>query len=384
MSNLNANINVEPSEEFGCYPNNKDFGNAIFYNFPPINKDIKLEKKFDNIKANNIYAGDCIEVLKSIQDNSIDLVITSPPYFQQREYGGGGIGNEKSIEEYIENLINIFCQCVRIIKKTGTIVFNLGDKYIDGNLLLVPYRFAIEIQKLGTAKLINELTWVKINPTPKQDAKKLISSTEPFFVFAKSDDYYFNKSAFLEYKDKYLKNAPKKTSNDIGKKYYELIAISELSEEQKNQARKELAEVISEVRLGRIESFRMKIKGLHALPYGGNAGGRLTQINNKGFTIIKLYGNSLRRDVIESTVETIKGNIHPAVYPEFIVQELIKLLTKENDVVLDPFLGSGTTAVVAQKLNRNYIGVEIHPQYVEYAKKRIEESKNDCSLELFI
>ena len=62
----------------------------------------------------------------------------------------------------------------------------------------------------------------------------------------------------------------------------------------------------------------------------------------------------------------------------------MKLLTKENDVVLDPFLGSGTTAVVAQRLKRNYIGIEIHPDYVEYAKKRIEENKNDYSLEMFV
>jgi site-specific DNA-methyltransferase (adenine-specific) len=128
----------------------------------------------------------------------------------------------------------------------------------------------------------------------------------------------------------------------------------------------------------------MKIRGLHALPYGGQAGGRLTQIENKGFTIIRIYGNSMRRDVIESTVETIQGNIHPAIYPEFIVQELLKLLTKENDIVLDPFLGSGTTAVVAQRLRRNYIGIEIHSDYVEYAEKRIKENANNHTLDLFL
>jgi len=128
----------------------------------------------------------------------------------------------------------------------------------------------------------------------------------------------------------------------------------------------------------------MKIKGLHALPYGGQAGGRLTQIETKGFTIIKIFGNSIKRDVIESTVESIKGNIHPAVYPEFIVQEIIKLLTKENDIVLDPFLGSGTTAVVAKRLKRNCIGIEIHPEYIEYAQKRIDETQAIYSCEMFV
>jgi site-specific DNA-methyltransferase (adenine-specific) len=336
------------------------------------------------INKNKIHCGDCNEILQTIPDNSIDLVITSPPYFQQRDYGGGGLGNEKSVEEYVENLIKIFNECVRVTKKTGTLVFNLGDKYIDGSLLLVPYRFAIETQKNKLVKLINELTWVKINPAPKQCLKKLIPATEPFFIFAKTDDYYFNRDAFLEYRDKFCNGTKKKAGSDVGKKYFELIEKSSISNEEKIQAKKELNEVIMEVQQGKIESFRMKIRGVHALPYGGQAGGRLTQIENKGFTIIKIYGNSMRRDVIESTVETIQGNIHPAIYPEFIIQELLKLLTKENDIILDPFLGSGTTAVVAQRLRRNYIGIEIHPDYVEYAEKRIKEHSNNYTLDLFL
>jgi site-specific DNA-methyltransferase (adenine-specific) len=189
---------------------------------------------------NKIICGDCSEILKEIPDNSVDLVITSPPYFQQREYGGGGVGNEQKVDDYINNLVKIFHQCVRVTKKTGTIVFNLGDKYIDGNLLLVPYRFAIAVQKDNIVKLINELTWVKVNPAPKQCSKKLIPATEPFFIFAKTDDYYFNKDAFLEYRDKYLNGGKKKAGNDVGKKYYELIEKSDLSKEEKEQAKKRI------------------------------------------------------------------------------------------------------------------------------------------------
>jgi site-specific DNA-methyltransferase (adenine-specific) len=85
-------------------------------------------------QLNKIHSGDCNEILQTLPDNSVDLVLTSPPYFQQRDYGGGGIGNEKTIEEFVANLMKIFKECVRITKPTGTIVFNLGDKYIDGNL----------------------------------------------------------------------------------------------------------------------------------------------------------------------------------------------------------------------------------------------------------
>jgi len=333
-------------------------------------------------EVNKIHCGDSLEVLRKLPSSCIDLVITSPPYFQQRNYGNIGIGNEKTVDEYVRNLMQIFNECVRVTKNTGSIVFNIGDKYIDGNLLLVPYRFAIEVQKEKKVKLINELTWVKVNPTPKQDTKKLVSSKEPFFLFAKSNNYYFNKEAFLDYKDKYLNGNGKKAGNDVGKKYFELIEKSNLSKEEKELARKELSEIIIEAKNGTIESFRMKIRDMHALPYGGQAGGRLTQIVKKGFTLIKIYGNSLRRDIIECTVETIKGNTHPAIYPEFVIQEIMRLLSKENDIVLDPFMGSGTTAVVAKRLKRNYIGIEIFDEYVEFAEERLQKI-NEYTLELF-
>jgi site-specific DNA-methyltransferase (adenine-specific) len=331
---------------------------------------------------NKIHCGDSLKVLKKLPNNCIDLVITSPPYFQQRDYGNIGIGNEKTVEEYVYNLKQIFNECVRVTKNTGSIVFNIGDKYIDGNLLLVPYRFAIDVQSDKKVKLINEITWVKVNPSPKQDPKKLVSSKEPFFIFAKSNNYYFNKEDFLDYKDKYLNGNGKKAGNNVGKKYFELIEKSNLSKDEKEQARKELSEIIMEVKRGELESFRMKIRDMHALPYGGQAGGRLTQIQKKGFTLIKIYGNSIRRDIIESTVETIKGNGHPAIYPEFVVQEIMRLLSKENDVILDPFIGSGTTAMVAKRLKRNYIGIEIFDEYVKYAEERLQKI-NEYTLELF-
>jgi site-specific DNA-methyltransferase (adenine-specific) len=96
--------------------------------------------------VNRIIEGDSGTVLREIPPGQIDLVITSPPYFMQREYGGfdNEIGNEESVDLYIENVIGVFRECVRIIKPTGSIIFNVGDTYDDGNLLLVPYRFAIE------------------------------------------------------------------------------------------------------------------------------------------------------------------------------------------------------------------------------------------------
>ena len=128
----------------------------------------------------------------------------------------------------------------------------------------------------------------------------------------------------------------------------------------------------------------MKIKGIHAEPYGGQDGGRKIHLERDGFTIIKIHGNSIKRDIIESPVETIKDNIHPAVYPEYVIQEFLKLLTKKDDVVLDPFMGSGTTAVVCKKMGRKFIGIEINPEYCENSMERLTTIAEETYLELFV
>ncbi len=340
----------------------------------------KMTKQIHEL-VNRIICGDSLELIKKIPDNSINLIITSPPYFKQRDYGGFDkeIGNEKKVEEYIDNLLKLFHECVRVIKNDGNIVFNIGDKYEESSLLLVPYRFAIEVLKKEPVKLVNNITWVKLNPTPRQFRKRLVSSTEPFFHFVKSDDYYYNFDNFMNLLDS-IKNKRNGNGNNIGKKYFELIEKSDLSEEQKKKAVKELDETIEEVKNGKLYSFRMKIKGIHSLPFGGQQGGRKTQILTKGFTIIKMHGNSIKRDVIESAVETIKGVKHPAIYPENIIQELLKLLTRRDDTVLDPFIGSGTTAVACKKLGRKYIGFDINPDYCKSAEKRLKEVQIDKTI----
>jgi DNA modification methylase len=332
---------------------------------------------------NQIICGDATNVLSEIPSESVNLVITSPPYYKQRDYGGKGIGNEATVDEYIKNLMKIFKECVRIIKSDGAVVFNIGDKYENGNLLLVPYRFAIEASQFNNVRLINEVTWVKPNPVPKQDKRKLIPSTEPFFIFVKSNDYYFDRDSFLDHFDIFRKK-PNNNGNNIGRTYFQLIENSDLLSEQKEACREQLEKVIAEVKQGKLESFRIKIKGIHAEAYGGQNGGRKIHMDRDGFTIIKIYGKSIKKDIIESPVETIKGNIHPAVYPEYLIQEFLKLLTKENDIVLDPFLGSGTTAVAAKKLGRQYIGIEINPQYCEYAEQRVSSQRKELLLDLFV
>jgi len=327
---------------------------------------------------NEIIFGDNLELFKEIPNESVNLVITSPPYYKQRDYGGG-IGNEKSIEGYINDLLKVIHESIRITKKEGSIVFNVGDKYENGNLLLLPYRFAIEVLKNEPLKLVNDITWIKTNPTPRQFRRRLVNATEPFFHFVRSNDYYYNIDTFMNHLDM-IKSKCNKNGPNIGKGYFSLIKKSSLSKEQKNLAKEELSKAIKEVKTGKIISFRMKIRGIHSLPFGGQEGGRKSQLLKKGFTIININGRPLKRDVITSSVETIKGCIHPAIYPEYIIKELLELLTRKDDIVLDPFMGSGTTAVVCKRLGRKYIGFDINPEYCDYARERLKNVVYQLSL----
>jgi len=324
-----------------------------------------------SVSVDTILCGDSLERIRELPSESVQLVITSPPYFNQRDYGGEGIGNEASLTEYLDSLLQLFGECLRVIGDEGSIVFNLGDKYADSSLLLVPYRFAIAVTATFPVRLVNNITWVKQNPTPRQFRRRLVSSTEPFFHFVKSDNYYYNIDAFLHDTEAEIRKKSQTAGRNLGKRYFELIESSELSPEEKSHARRALTEVIREVQIGKIAGFRMKIRGIHAEAFGGQEGGRKIQMEKNGFTIIRLQGQRMKRDVIETPVETLKNCPHPAIYPVEIVQEFVKMLTVEGDLVLDPFMGSGSTAVACKQLGRHYIGFDINPEYCEYAQKRV-------------
>jgi site-specific DNA-methyltransferase (adenine-specific) len=119
----------------------------------------------------------------------------------------------------------------------------------------------------------------------------------------------------------------------------------------------------------------MKIRGIHKEAYGGMDGGRNNQIRRNG-----IYNNKNRqcyeKDLIESPVEITKNNKHIAVYPLYIIQELIKLFLTKWDIILEPFCGSGTTCIAAKNLGRNYLGIEINPEYVMLSENRIAKTNN--------
>lgn len=313
--------------------------------------------------------GDCNDVLSSLPPHSVDLAITSPPYFQQRSYSEAGIGNEDTVDQYLDALIDTFESLLLALKPHGNIIYNLGDKYANGGLMLVPYRFAMRIiDELGLI-LVNDITWLKQNPVPHQFDRRLTSSTEPFFHFAQDTNYYYDRDAFMP--DAVAQRS--KPSKRLGQRYRMLIEESDLSQWQRMAAHDALDEAIYDVKSGTIHSFRMKIQGVHAPAYGGQEGGRKIRMERDGFTIIRISGNRMKKDVIESPVGSLKGNGHPAIFPEKIIRELIRLLSPEGGTVLDHYVGSGTTLVSALKEGRNCIGIDISTEYCRAAATRVQQ-----------
>ena len=323
--------------------------------------------------VNTVYCGDCYTLLAYFPDDSVDLVITSPPYFQQRKYTGVGIGMENSVENYIDALMDSFREMVRVIKPSGGILYNLGDK-IDGKrgTLLIPYQFAVAaVQTIPELSLLNHIEWVKTNPTPRQFTRRLVSCHEPFFHFVKSSQYYYCPEQFMA--------APRQrelscASGNQGQKYFAKIADSELSEMQKAAAVRDLKCVIEEAKTGEITGFRMKIRGVHAPAFGGQEGGRNTQMRRNGYTIIRMYGRPMKKDAVSFPVERIEGCPHPAIFPLAMVREFVKLVCPPDGVVLDPYCGSGTTLLAAKREGRNYVGIDISSEYCEYARRRVTQA----------
>lgn len=327
--------------------------------------------------VDRVVCGDCLAVLRGLPAGGVDCVVTSPPYFRQREYNGRGIGRESEVEEYLAALMAVLGEVVRVLKPRGNVFFNLGDKITrEKGELLIPYRFALgAVAAYERLRLVNTISWVKKNPTPRQFRRRLVSATEPFFHFALGDDYYYALDEYLADEGVEAVGVPAAKSvmsAKLGERYFAMIDRSELSDAEKENARGELRRVVGEVRAGEIAGFRIKIRGMHAPAFGGQDGGRKIQMEKKGFTIIRLRGKKIKKDYIEMPVESLRYDVkHPAVYPLKLIEELVRLGCPPGGVVLDPFCGSGTSLVAARKNGRRYVGIDIDPVYCALAERRL-------------
>ncbi len=355
------------------------------------------------IESNKIYRGDTFNVLRTFPDECVDCVVTSPPYYGLRDYGvGNQIGLERSPEEYIHKLMLVFRQIRCILKPEGTLWLNIGDSYAGssrgkgdinkkgkqqkasytGNfvkpyhlhgyknkdLLGIPWMLAFALRNEGWY-LRQDIIWHKPNPMPESVRDRCTKSHEYLFLLAKSPRYYFDHEAMLEPANY---DGRKKMTHNGSSKYNNVPEIATQGifkggrQRWANQIRGYAAK---DGQTGQCEQHHGKnIKGHHFGSRNQVGTGR----NDVNRTWIDRPARN-KRSVWTVPTRGFKGS-HFATFPPDLIRTCIDAGCPPDGIVLDPFMGAGTTAVVARELGRNYVGIELNREYVEIAEKRIREN----------
>ena len=276
--------------------------------------------------VNSIMHGDALSVLRGLPSASIHCVITSPPYYMQRDYSAPHqIGNEESPSEYVDNLRAALSECRRVLKDDGTLLLNLGDKYQEGTLLGMPWRVALALQGDGWL-LRSDIIWRKPNAMPSSVKNRPTTDHEYVFLLAKSRQYYYDVDAIREPHVTFSADSRMKGGrNHFGKR--------------------------------------------NGTPESGKNEGNPNLHNGRWDQAFHPKGRN-RRTVWDIPLSKFRG-VHFAVFPEKLVELCVLAGCPENGIVLDPFIGSGTTAVVAQRLGRKYLGIDSNPEYCEMAQSRL-------------
>ena len=339
--------------------------------------------------------GDSLKVLYHLPDECIDCVITSPPYYMKRQYLGGGIGLESTFQEYIDKLLNITNEIYRVLKQTGSFWLNIGDSYKNKQLLNIPFRIAIRMQDEQKWILRNTVVWDKMKGSMSNSKDSLGCEYEPLFHFVKKKNgYYYDADAVRQKpRSTKIKNGAVVSATGVsGVRYKRKIELStELTETQRQNAFQALEETLERIKNGELSDFRMVIKGANQRVTNGNTSnlsGRAKELQEKGFYFLYYNPNgSMISDVWQIVPEDTQGRkLHFAPFPEDLVKTPIILTCPINGIVLDPFVGTGTTSYVAAQLGRKSIGVDMAKEYLEIAEDRCLEygRLNNGELEMFL
>lgn len=325
--------------------------------------------------------GNTIDVIKLFPDSSVDCIITSPPYWKMRNYGKiksiYEIGGESSLNSYIDKIVDIFKEALRILKPSGSLWINVGDKYENKSLQGIPWRIALPLMDAGWI-MRNDVVWNQMKGT--QSCKdRLRDSYEHFFHFVKSKKYYYDSDAIRIRPIKQPVISKDKTISATGvsgKKYRTIIADSNnLSQNEKESALAALDKVLEEIRDGEVNDFRMTIRGAQRTWHGNDAAlsGRASELKKRGFYILKIRSKGHIPSDIWNIVpeDRWRKDTHCAVFPEELLRIPILATCPANGIILDPFSGTGTTVSAAIKHCRRGIGIELYPEYIEISKKRI-------------
>lgn len=329
-----------------------------------------------------LLVGDVLERLKEIPDSSVQCVVTSPPYYGLRRYTDHSkeIGGENTPEEYVQNLVKMGREIRRVLKDDGTFWLNLGDSYWNTNgyeratngwhrkgrdgakandrklpshpelkvkdLIGIPWMVAFALRADGWY-LRSDIIWSKPNSMPESVKDRPVRSHEFIFLLTKSPKYYYDEDALRE---PWTGEAAK--ALEIGKKE---VGIRKPLKKAANR----------DMPPGQQIQFRRGHSG-----YFDEDGNCL--LNPKG---------KRRRTVwsIASRSFKMEGKSHFATFPMDLAAPCVLAGSREGDTVLDPFVGSGTTGVVAISNGRQFIGIDLNPDYIEIARKRI---KNETGQDL--
>ena len=332
------------------------------------------------MELNHIYTGDALQVLRTFPDESIDCIVTSPPYYGLRNYGvGGQIGLENTPQKYIERLMEVFMECYRVLKSDGTFWLVIGDSYAGSgrgkgdvnrkgvqakasfvgdlftkpyklsgyknkDLMGIPWMLAFALRDAGWY-LRQDIIWNKPNPMPESIRDRCTKAHEYIFLLTKSARYHFDHNAMLE---PAAYDGRKKMTHEGSAKYLSNgtgIGTQNVSKGGRERWPNKLRGHVSK-------------EGLTGLPeqhHGGNI--RITPARNK-------------HSVWTVPTKAFKG-AHFATFPPALIRTCIEAGCPAGGVVLDPFIGAGTTAVVALELGRYYVGIELNADYVRMAEERV-------------
>lgn len=281
-----------------------------------------------DLELNSFRHGDALTVAQSLPTACIDTIVTSPPYFRQRDYDSElQIGQESSPGEYVQRLADLFSELHRVTKPTGSAWMVIGDKYVNGELMGMPWRVCLALKETGW-RLRSDCIWQKPNAMPSPTKTRPTIDHEYIFFFSHSKNYFYDADAIRE----------------------PHVTFSEKS----------------------------KMKG--GRNHFGKRGGTPEQGKNSGDSNLHdgrwdqaFHPKGRNKRTVWSIPLSKFRDAHFAVYPEALVETCIKASCPEHGVVLDPFSGAGTTAMTALKLNRKFLAIDCNDEYNAIAKKRLQK-----------
>ncbi|MDQ2807733.1 MAG: site-specific DNA-methyltransferase [Chloroflexota bacterium] len=282
-----------------------------------------------------ILVGHALAVAQQLPTHHVDCIISSPPYFGHRQYSDQPeqsvfeIGREDDPQTYVSKIAAVFTELRRVLRPTGTLWLNIGDTYRDEQLLGIPWRVALALQDSGWI-LRSEIIWHKPNAMPSSVKNRPTTDHEHIFLFCQSKDYYYDADAIRE---------PHVTFSP---------------ESQMKGGRNHFGKACG-------------------TPEAGKNGGNANLHRGRWDQAFHPLGRN-KRTVWAIPLGKFR-EVHFAVFPEPLVETCLLAATPEHGLVLDPFMGSGTTAVVAKRLGRHYLGIELVPAYAAMAQARLAKTQ---------